>query len=109
MSGPSVNCGKEFSDWTAGAVEEQCADAYEGFKGELHERHLDYFEARPKSRNTTQPWAASERRFAFPKGWEHLADLLPEHTWLRLHLFGGFKPSARAHAARRSYAGRPDA
>jgi len=48
MSGPSVNCGKEFSDWTAGAVEEQCADAYEGFKGELHERHLDYFEARPK-------------------------------------------------------------
>jgi hypothetical protein len=55
----------------------------------LHERHLEYFEARPQSRSATQPWAASERRLTFPEGWEHLADLLPEDKWHRFHMFGG--------------------
>jgi hypothetical protein len=84
-----LSSAREFSRWTAAAIDEQCADSYLAYKRQLHRRHLAYFEARPRMRSSEQPWAASARRFVFAGGWEHLADLLPDERWHEFHLFGG--------------------
>jgi hypothetical protein len=80
---------REFVRWTAAAIDEECADSYAVYKRDVNRRHLAYFKGRPEARNADQPWAASARRFVFPEGWDHLADLLPEGLWHRFHLFGG--------------------
>ena len=76
-------------DWTATAIDQQCASTYLAYKRELNARHLAHFRARPEARDPLRPWAAATRGAAFPKGWARLADLLPERLWHRFHLFGG--------------------
>jgi hypothetical protein len=84
-----VSSAKQFARWTVAAVDQQCAEAHDAYKKTLHTRHLDYFRARPKTRDPRRPWAASARRYCFPEGWEKLATILPEESWQEFHLFGG--------------------
>ena len=76
-------------DWSAAAIEEECAVAYQAYKREVNRRHLAYFRSRPEARDSERPWAATTRIAAFPDGGAELAGVLPERLWHRFHLFGG--------------------
>jgi hypothetical protein len=76
-------------DWTAEAIDQNCASAYLAYKRELNAKHLAHFRARPEARDPARPWAAVTRVAAFPDGWAALAELLPDRLWHQFHRFGG--------------------
>jgi hypothetical protein len=67
----------QLSHWTAETIGSECDHAYGRYKVGVHRR------------SPTRPFAASSRRAAFPDGYKHLADLIPDSAWHEFHLFGG--------------------
>lgn len=74
--------------WTYAEVRAECRSAYRAYHHRRRERHIAYYAARPHQRSETHPFAAREAQFAFPPGWEHLAET-PDFGWHRHHRSGG--------------------
>jgi restriction endonuclease-like protein len=70
-------------------IDAACSGAYRRYHAAVRERHVAWFEERSGHRDLVRNWVARERWQAFPEGWEHLADALPEDAWHRWHLAGG--------------------
>jgi hypothetical protein len=66
----------QLESWTTGTIATECRTAYAAFAVDVRQRHIAYYDTRAdqRSTNTQRPFEAADLRFAFPPGWEALAE-----------------------------------
>ena len=86
----------DLREWTERRVTAACSRDYRTFHAMRRARHVAYYAAREgqRSLNPNRPYEAAEQRWAFPPGWEHLAEL----AGIRWHVHSKSAGSSQALA-----------